>query len=194
MLIYAVLGSSFYGHEQIVRNASNFAFFDFHNILSSLLTLVIGGIIYIVFRYFNLFDKKLPSWLSIEYLIYNPAGRLLFYMVNSGFSLVDSAIDSTYRGLAKFFITLVKKLHLVNDTIEHSPISSGAKEVFEKTAWEIESPFKNRCERAGKVMSSFLIKHFRRVLNLNVSVFIFAVVVVILMFIFIQYTPRIKFL
>lgn len=194
MLIYAVLGSSFYGHEQIVRNASNFAFFDFHNILSSLLTLVIGGIIYIVFRYFNLFDKKLPSWLSIEYLIYNPAGRLLFYMVNSGFSLVDSAIDSTYRGLAKFFITLVKKLHLVDDTIEHSPISSGAKEVFEKTAWEIESPFKNRCERAGKVMSSFLIKHFRRVLNLNVSIFIFAVVVVILMFIFIQYTPRIKFL
>jgi formate hydrogenlyase subunit 3/multisubunit Na+/H+ antiporter MnhD subunit len=219
MMIYALLESSFYGREEIVEHAAGFAFFDSGNILSSLLVLAIGALIYIAFKKFGLFDKKPPGWLSVEYLVYIPVGRMMFHAVSSGFAFIDSfvdstykkssefivclsrgfaagdsAVDSTYMGFAKFFAAIFKKFHIVDDTFEAGYIGGGAKQVLEKISGGFEDYTDDKYETAGKALSGFLRERSLKMTNLNVSVFIFAFVLVAMMLIFIQYASQIRVL
>ncbi len=81
-----------------VQYLFGFNFFQWVLIKEMVVVLVLAGIIYYAGMRWQLFDRRFPHWLSVEYSVYRPVLNLVFSLMTSCGFTVDRSVNSFYQG------------------------------------------------------------------------------------------------
>ena len=99
LLLEKLLGPlvrSFPFDEYYVNYFMKLNFWDRHDLQGMAAIIVMAAILFAAGHRFNLFALKLPYWLSIEYLLYQPLVNILLYLFTRTGRIVETVVDTTY--------------------------------------------------------------------------------------------------
>lgn len=95
------LVSSFPFDEYYVNYFMKLNFWDVHDLQGMAAIVAMAAVLFIVGHRINLFTRKLPDWLSIEYLIYQPAVSTAMVIYTRAGRVLETAVDSAYLNSPK---------------------------------------------------------------------------------------------
>ena len=104
-------------------------------ISASLRAIVIGIVLFIVFKYFSIYNWKLPGWLSIQYLIFTPIYKFLIIISESFLWIFDEKINDLQVNAPSILFKISESIKKLVDREEGGNDSAIFKEKQESSKW-----------------------------------------------------------
>lgn len=150
MVIPAMAGFTY--DPYAVKYLGKLNVWNWHDIQSILIVLVIAAILYPVMLRTRFFSWKAPHWLSVEYLLYRPAAHFFLHTCCNFGAQFDSAINKTYLKTGKISATVCNYVGVFDASINDAYEKSGgmARRLAERTE-QFDGALNDAYERSGGV-------------------------------------------
>lgn len=89
-----------------IKHVLGFHFFDHHPLGAALKVMVLAAAIYLPLHKWKLYHVKLPTWLSIEYIIFAPLARLAYWSIIRFGNSLDGSVNNLYLKIGISFLRL----------------------------------------------------------------------------------------
>ena len=99
LLLERLLGPlvrSFPFDEYYVNYFMKLNFWDRHDLQGMAAIIIMAAALFYSGHRFSLFTRKLPHWLSVEYLLYQPLVNILFSLFTRSGRIVETVVDNSY--------------------------------------------------------------------------------------------------
>ncbi|MDO9535073.1 MAG: complex I subunit 5 family protein [Bacillota bacterium] len=118
-----------------IKHIMGFRFFDSHPVEASIQVLLLGLALYLPLNKWKLYDRKFPSWMSIENLIFAPAARIIFKLLCRFGVSMDGSVNNFYLGLGGSFLTFCRYVGYFDSGLDnfYETSSHSALDIAKKT-------------------------------------------------------------
>lgn len=140
LLLEQLLGplvSSFPFDQYYVNYFMKLNFWDRHDLQGMAAIIVMAAILFTAGHRFNLFTRKLPYWLSIEYLLYQPLVNIFLYLFTRTGRIVETVVDATYINSPRLFTYYCVSGKIMESACEG--VIVGSLKPLSKTAYTIST-------------------------------------------------------
>jgi formate hydrogenlyase subunit 3/multisubunit Na+/H+ antiporter MnhD subunit len=101
------------------------------DVISSLVTLGLGFILYFIFSKFSLFKLRFPSFMSIENIFYYPASRLMMLFCRQCTVNIDGRVSWMYRLTGKSLLIFCQKIGELEESQTFNKIGRVSMDIIE---------------------------------------------------------------
>lgn len=99
-------------------------FWDRHDLEGMAAIVALAAVLLFVGRRYNLFTRKLPYWLSIEYLVYSPVVSAFLVIFTRAGRLIEVSVDSTYVNTPRLLTYYCISGQVVETTVDSAVVNS----------------------------------------------------------------------
>ncbi len=100
-------------------------FWDSHDLQGMAAIVAMAAVLFVLGHRYNLFTRKLPYWLSIEYLVYIPLVKVLLFLYTRSGRILEISVDTSYiksTYLLKYYCVGGRIIeHIADSAIVQSP-------------------------------------------------------------------------
>ena len=125
---------------------------NYHDILEIVIVFGIAIVLYLAMDHFRFFSRKMPDWLSVEYLVYRPAAHFFLHTCCNFGAQFDSAINKAYLKSGKVSAGVCNYVNMFDASINDAYEKSGgvARRLADRTE-QFDTSLNDAYEKSGGV-------------------------------------------
>ena len=150
LVIPAMAGFSY--DPYAVKYLAKLNVWNYQDILEIVIVLGIALVLYLAMDHFRFFSRKMPVWLSVEYLIYKPAAHFFLHTCCNFGAQFDTAINKAYLKSGKVSAGICNYVNMFDASINDAYEKSGgvARRLAERTE-QFDSSLNDAYAKTGGV-------------------------------------------
>ncbi len=148
--------ASFVFEPYSIEHVRDLAYFGSHPLAAAGTVILLALLLYIPLHKFRLYEYSFPRWVSIEYLIFAPLAKIVYFYLLRSCKTMDGGVNNFYAEIGGKFLQFCRYFGSFDKGLDDLYMTSGSKALdYVKKTRELDSTLDEAYERTGSGVKKF---------------------------------------